>query len=148
ESLVLGAQPNQVNGKRQSLNIINQANKLTVQSRHTTAPIVNVFHDTVEKSQETQRDSPIKTSCDRRDTDITGKLFLNLLILYIYLSFFIKTSMAEGDDLLGDIHNSSIIIREESVEGRGEYPDISTQKSITESKLLVFFSLISQFLFD
>ncbi|CAF1563887.1 unnamed protein product, partial [Rotaria sordida] len=81
---------------------------VTVQSRHTTAPIVNVFHDTVEKSQETQRDSPIKTSCDRRDTDITG------------------------DDLLGDIHNSSIIIREESVEGRGEYPDISTQKSITE----------------
>ncbi|CAF1453595.1 unnamed protein product [Rotaria sordida] len=132
ESLVLGAQPNQVNGKRQSLNIINQANKSTVQSRHTTAPIVNVFHDTVEKSQETQRDSPIKTSCDRRDTDITGKLFLNLLILYIYLSFFIKTSMGEGDDLLGDIHNSSIIIREESVEGKDEYPDISTQKSITE----------------
>ncbi|CAF2823290.1 unnamed protein product [Rotaria sp. Silwood2] len=71
ESLALGAQPNQVNGECQSLNIINQANKSPIQSRHTTAPIVNVFHDTVEKSQETQRDSSIKTSCNRRDTDIT-----------------------------------------------------------------------------
>ncbi|CAF1332376.1 unnamed protein product, partial [Rotaria sp. Silwood1] len=114
ESLVLGAQPNQVNGKRQSVNIINQANKSTVQSRHTTAPIVNVFHDTVEKSQETQRDSPIKTSCDPRDTDIT------------------ETFMAEGDGLLCDIHNSSITTREKLVDGRDEYSDISTQKSLTE----------------
>ncbi|CAF2823305.1 unnamed protein product [Rotaria sp. Silwood2] len=114
ESLVLGAQPNQVNGKRQSVNIINQANNSTVQSRHTTAPIVNVFHDAVEKSQETQRDSPIKTSCDPRDTDIT------------------ETFMAEGDGLLCDIHNSSITTREKLVDGRDEYSDISTQKSLTE----------------
>ncbi|CAF2823320.1 unnamed protein product [Rotaria sp. Silwood2] len=114
ESLVLGAQPNQVNGKRQSLNIINQANKSPVQSRHTTAPIVNVLHDTVEKSQETQRDSSIKTSCNRRGTNIT------------------ETFTAEGDDLIGNIHNSSITIRETLVDGRAEYSDISTQKSVAE----------------
>jgi hypothetical protein len=139
ENLVLRAQPNQVNGKRQSLNIINQANKSTVQSRHTTAPIVNVFHDTVEKSQETPRDSPIKASCHRRDTDITGKLCLNLLILYIYLSFFIETLMTEGDGLLADIHNSSITTRENLVDGRGEYSDISTQETVTESQFFIFF---------
>lgn len=149
QNLVLGAQPNQANDKRQPLNIINQVlNKSTVQSRHTTAPIVNVFHDTVEKSKETQRDSPIKTSCDRRDTDITGKLFLNPLILYIYLSFFIETVTAEGDGLLDDIHNSSITTLEKLVDGRDEYPDISTQETVTEGKFLIFFSLISHFLFD
>ncbi|CAF3927395.1 unnamed protein product, partial [Rotaria sp. Silwood1] len=66
------------------------------------------------KSQETQRDSPIKTSCDPRDTDIT------------------ETFMAEGDGLLCDIHNSSITTREKLVDGRDEYSDISTQKSLTE----------------
>ncbi|CAF3465766.1 unnamed protein product [Rotaria socialis] len=70
ENLVVDVTSNQVNGIRQSLNTINQANRPTIQCRHTTVPIVNIFHDTIEKSQETHRDSPIKTLSNRQDTDI------------------------------------------------------------------------------
>jgi hypothetical protein len=73
ENLVLGAQPQQIHAKRQCINTINQANKSIIQSKHTTADIVNTFHDTIEKSREIQHHSLTETSHDQQDTDITGK---------------------------------------------------------------------------
>ncbi|CAF4447867.1 unnamed protein product [Rotaria socialis] len=114
ENLVVDVTSNQVNGIRQSLNTINQANRPTIQCRHTTVPIVNIFHDTIEKVQETHRDSPIKTLSNRQDTDI------------------IEAFTDEEDDLLDDIHNSSMTTCEKVANDRDEHSDISTQKTLTD----------------
>ncbi|CAF3569932.1 unnamed protein product [Rotaria socialis] len=136
ENLVVDVTSNQVNGIRQSLNTINQANRPTIQCRHTTVPIVNIFHDTIEKVQETHRDSPIKTLSNRQDTDIIGKLFSNILLLYMsYLPFIKEAFTDEEDDLLDDIHNSSMTTCEKVANDRDEHSDISTQKTLTDKSV-------------
>ncbi len=86
---------------------------------------------------ETQRDNQIKTTCDRQDADIdidiTGKLFLDLLVLYINVELFIETFPDHGDVSLGDIHNSSITTYEKLIGDNDKCPNTSTQETVTES---------------
>ncbi|CAF0917303.1 unnamed protein product [Adineta steineri] len=109
ENLVVDTQSNQINSKRQPLNVISQVNKSVVQIRHTTTSIVNVSCNTVEKSQDALYASPIKISCTIPDDDI------------------IEDNSSEH------IHNSFAITGEKTVDDQNEYHDISTHEIMAET---------------
>ncbi|CAF1365496.1 unnamed protein product [Adineta ricciae] len=106
---------NQSKSKRQPLNIINQANKPTVQLRHTTAPRASARCDSVEKSQQIQVNCSKDTSRDRQN-DAT-----------------IENFTTDADFLFDDTSNSIISTCGKPSDNKDEFSNTSTQEVVTKT---------------
>ncbi|CAF0877778.1 unnamed protein product [Adineta ricciae] len=116
ENLVCGTQSNQARSKRQPLNIINQANKPTVQFRHTTASIVSDPRAADEKSQQIQNNISTDISRDPENAAIIEETFT-----------------ADADPLFDDTCNSIMSTCGKPSDDKDESSNISTQEIVTKA---------------